>query len=253
LPRAWIGVALGIAVTIACVALAGVLSWRRSAALPAWMLFLAPLVPLVGAALLGRALPSGERLVYLASAGAAWLLAIGFERLRVRAPQVAWAGVTLLAGWSMVESVRLQPDWRDDDAVFAAMVRSQPENPVGWILSAQTAASQGDRAEAERRLARAAAVAPRNPTLHLVRAHLHYRDGEWEQVVAETDTTLALSSWIADARVMRADALVRLRRLDEAGRDTRTLLAKFPDNPRVLAIERQRQLLARDSTGAGAR
>lgn len=256
LPRAGAGSAGGAVVTVALLATAGWLAWRRARALPALALFLAPLLPLVALALSGRAMPSGERLVYLASAGAAWLgaLAFGWARARGRAAATA-AGVALAAllAASTFESVRLQPDWRDDASTYAAMVRAQPGNPVGWLGTADDAGQRGERAEAERRLARAASLGPAVPARHLVRAALHLRYGEWPAVLASADSALALAPGFADARVLRATALVRLRRLDEAAAETRALLAARPDDPRALAVEGQRLLLAGDGAGAVAR
>lgn len=254
MPRAWFGVAGGALASVGLIALAVVLWWKRARALPALVLFLAPLLPLVGAALAGRALPAGERLVYLSSAGAAWLLAMALAHPRAKAaPRIAFAAVALLVAWSAADAVRLAPDWKDDASVYAAMVREQPANPVGWLGTADAAAQKGDRAEAERRLARAAALGPGVPARHLVGAALHYRYGEWPQVVACADSALAAIPGLADARVLRATAYVRLRRLDEAAADTRELLATRPDDPQVLAVEGQRLLLAGDPAGAAGR
>ncbi|MFN8587246.1 MAG: hypothetical protein U0704_05535 [Candidatus Eisenbacteria bacterium] len=245
LPREWGGVLVGASTTLAGVALAVWLAWRRSPAAAPVLLFLAPVLPLVGAALMGRALPSGERLAYLPSAGIAWLLALAVASARGRM-QVPLVRVALgaLVAISAFECVRLQPAWHDDASVYAAMVAAQPRNPVGWIGSADAAAQAGDRATAERRLQVAARLGPRVPARHFVRAAMHYRYGEWEAVAASSDSALALVPGFTDARVLRATALVRLRRLDEAAADTHELLAARPDDPQALSVEGQRLLLA---------
>lgn len=254
LPRA-VPFALALPLTLAAFAAAGWLAVRRSRALPAAALFLAPLLPLLGAALAARALPSGERLAYLPSAGAAWLLALACERAFARggaARALAAAAVAVLAGAGALAVVPLQAAWRDDAANYAAMAVAQPENPVGWLGAADDAAQRGDRAEAERRLARASTLGPGVPARHLVRAALHYRYGEWPAVLAAADSALALAPGASDAAVLRATALVRLRRLDEAAAATRALLAERPGDPRVAAVEGQRLLLAGDAAGAAA-
>jgi tetratricopeptide (TPR) repeat protein len=254
LPRAWPGMVPAAILSAAALAAAAALAWRRSAALVPLTLFLAPLLPLVAAALAGKALPSGERLVYLASAGAAWALAMAVERATARgAGRAALLAAGALSAWSAVEYVRLQPAWKDDASVYEAMRRSQPANPVGWIGTADATAQRGDRAGAEALLARAAALGPDVPARHLVGAALHYRYGEWPAVVIAADSALALSPGLADVRVLRATALVRLRRLEEAELETRELLRERPDDPQVLAVEGQRLLLAGDAAGAALR
>ncbi len=254
LPRPWIGIVPGALLSLALLVTAAWLWRRRSSALPALALFLAPLLPAVAAALAGRALPSGERLVYLASAGAAWLLALAVARPRLRAHARAVAlSVAALVAVQAWQCLGLEPDWRDDASVYAAMMHGQPSNPVGWLGSADAAAQRGDRARAERLLARATALSPGVPARFLVQAALHYRYGEWEAVIAAADSALAALPGMTDARVLRATAEVRLRRLDAAAADTRELLATEPDDPQVLAVEGQRRLVAGDAAGAVSR
>jgi predicted Zn-dependent protease len=148
---------------------------------------------------------------------------------------------------------RVQAAWRDDESLYRAMTSGSPGYAVGWIGLADLRARQGARAEAESLLARAESLGPRIPALHLARAALHYRHGEWSAVIEAADRGLALQPALADARLLRAIALTRLRRLDEAAAESARLLAERPDDPAVLALDGQRLLLAGDPAGAVAR
>ena len=77
----------------------------------------------------------------------------------------------------------------------------------------------GRRIEAEQALDRAAALDSRLPSVPMARAELHYRSGEWEQVVTHASRALDLEPDLFPARLLRASTLVRLGRSAEAASD----------------------------------
>lgn len=247
-------VLLGALATLAVAATIVVLARRRSRALEPAMLAVAPLLPALALAWGGAALAFGERMMVLPAAGVAWLAAIGLARLGPGAARAAaFGGMTALILANAAVTWRVQAAWRDDESLYRAMTSGSPGYAVGWIGLADLRARQGARAEAESLLARAESLGPRIPALHLARAALHYRHGEWSAVIEAADRGLALQPALADARLLRAIALTRLRRLDEAAAESARLLAERPDDPAVLALDGQRLLLAGDPAGAVAR
>ncbi len=247
-------VALGVVLTLAALAGWVVLAARRAAALVPATLALASLAPALVLAWAGRALTTGERLLYLASAGVAWLAALGLARAlaspRARRPALGVA-LVLVVGSALV-AVPLQRAWHDETALYARMRAAQPRDPVGWIGGADLLAQRGQRAAAEQALAVAARLGPRVPLLHLTRAALHYRYGEWAPVLASADSTLALVPRLRDARLLRATALLRLRRLAEARAEVAALRAEQPGEPQALALAGQLLLVSGSPREAAA-
>jgi tetratricopeptide (TPR) repeat protein len=239
-------VAAGAAFTLFCLAVVGVLGMRRSPAAVPGAIVVVALVPSVALALAKAFLTSGERMVYLPSAGVAWLavMALGWAVRQGGASR--WAAITasavLIIG-SGAETLRVQPSWADDARVFQTMTARQPGNPVGWVGLAAVFAQSGRKEDAESALARAAAIAPHLPAVDIGRAELHYQYGEWEAVVANVDRALDLDDTSFQARLLRASTLVRLRRTEEAGRDLERLMRDRPGHPSVLMVEGQRLLM----------
>jgi tetratricopeptide (TPR) repeat protein len=233
------GAVLAILATAAMV----VLARRRSPFLVPAAIVVAPVLPSLAVALARAYVTSGERMVYLSSAGVAWLAATGLAAVTGRARAIRWAtfgaAAVLIAG-SAVETLRVQPSWADDARVFRAMTARQPDNPAGWVGLADALARGGRRAEAEAALDRAEAIAPRLPAVEVGRAALRYRHGEWESVIAAADRALALDDAAFQARSLRASTLLRLGRTAEAARDIERLRRDRPDDPTVLAIDGQR-------------
>ncbi len=229
---------IGMGVTVALAA-------RRSqVAVPCSML-LVPLLPSVAVALLRGYVTGGERMMFLPSAGVAWLAALALAWARRGGRSRRWtAGAlsVLLVIGSGIETLRLQPMWVDDEHVFQAMTERHPDHPAGWVGLADVLTQGGRKADAERALSRAESLDPRLPAVHLGRAELHYRYGEWDQVTAEAGRALALDDALFRARLLRASALVRLRRTAEAARDVERLLRDRPGHPAALMLDGQRLL-----------
>lgn len=221
------------------------LAIRRSRlAVPA-AIILVPLVPSIAAAVSLGFASSGERLVFLASAGVAWVgaegLALAWGRgAGARAPASALA-VALVVG-SAIETVRLQPMWASDERAFRGMTERQPGNPVGWVGLGETLTRAGRRDEAERALVRAAEIGPGLPATYAALAELHYRFGEWERVLPNAGRALELDSSLFQVRLLRASTWLRLGRPGEAAPDVERLLRERPRDPSVLILAGQRHM-----------
>jgi tetratricopeptide (TPR) repeat protein len=239
-------VAAGAVFTLAAIAVAVALARRRSQPVVPASMALVPLLPSLALALARGYLTSGERMVYLPSAGAAWLAALALawalgKGWLMRWPAIIAAAVLILG--SGVETLRLLPTWADDAHVFQAMTARQPDNPVGWVGLGDVLGRSDHKAEAESALARAASLAPRLPAVHVGRAQLRYQYGEWDAVIAEADRALALDDDSFQARLLRASTLVRLGRSAEAARDIERLLRDRPGHPSALMLEGQRLMM----------
>jgi predicted Zn-dependent protease len=185
---------------------------------------------------------SGERLIYLSSAGFAWLGAMAFARATRGATPWRWpafAAAAVLIGGGLVEILRTQPSWADDAHVFATMTRRQPDNPIGWVGYADVLAGRGKVEGAMTALSRAETLAPRLPAVPIGRARIHYQMGDWPGVLAETERALDLDETSFEARAMRASTLMRLHRTDEAAKEIRRLKRDQPDHPTSLTLEAQ--------------
>jgi len=243
---AWPVVA-GAAITLAAGAGVSALAWRRSPWLVPAAIALVTVLPSLAMALARGYITSGARMVYTASAGVAWLAALALARALRAGPAWRWAALGALAVFVLggaVELLRVQPSWADEARVFETMARRQPDNPIAWIGLAGVLGERGRAQEGLAALARADSLAPRLPAVAIGRAHFRYDRGEWAAVIAETDRALALDEGAFDARLLRASALIRLGRMDEAARDLERLLRARPDHPAALMLEGQRLLTA---------
>lgn len=239
-------VVAGAAFTLFCVAAVVVLGVRQSPAAVPGAIVVVALLPSVALALVKAFLTSGERMVYLPSAGVAWLAAIALGWTVRKGGVPRWAAISasaILIIGSAAQTLRVQPSWSDDAHVFQAMTARQPTNPVGWVGLAAVFAQRGRKEDAESALARAGSIAPRLPAVDIGRAELHYQYGEWEAVIADADRALDLDDTSFQARLLRASTLVRLRRAEEAGRDLERLMRDRPGHPSVLLVEGQRLLM----------
>ena len=233
----------GSTLTLAGGAALAVLARRRSAWLVPAALLGAAVLPSLALALGPGFVTSGERMVYLPSAGIVWFAALAWDR--------AWAGgaigrglailvAAILILGSAVETVRLAPSWADDEHVFRTKTERAPDDPTGWVGLADALARADRRNEALVALGRAAALAPRLPSVPLEAAQIHYQYGAWDAVIAAAGQALALDPSSFEARILRASALLRVGREAEAARDIARLLHDRPDHPSALMLEGQR-------------
>jgi peptidoglycan/LPS O-acetylase OafA/YrhL len=127
-PGGALGIAIGGAVIVALVAAA---VWRRRLAVPVTV-FLAGLVP--AAVAMAKFANAPERYFYLPSIGLALLVGeLLAVSLRSKRSLVRWSVPVVVGLATLVGLVRLEarlPDWRSDDTIFAAALRSIPKTPT---------------------------------------------------------------------------------------------------------------------------
>jgi Flp pilus assembly protein TadD len=229
--------AVGAVCAVALIALLA--SWlrRRSPGAVPLALALFPLVPpLVLASTRGYGL-YGERHIYVASAGVAWGFALAVTALaRAGGTLRRLAALGLAAAFllgSVAATLRALPAYRDDAAMYRAMVEREPTNPTGFVGLAAELTTRGRVDEAAALLEAAARLDPALASVHTGRARVATRRGAWEAALAETERALALDPGLQSARLLRAVALMRLRRMDEAGRALERLRAEYPHHPEV--------------------
>ncbi len=222
---------------------------RRSRAALPLALFWFPLLPSIGVAVVNGHLAFAERLLYLSSAGAAWLVALGIESWRRRAAPplraIAPALGAALVLWSALETVRLLPTWRNDATMFDAMVRVQPRNAKARVGRAETLIDRGREAEALDELVTAERLDPRLPEVHESRTILHLRRGEWQDALDRARVALALRPRTVGVRMAEAHALFRLGRIEESWGRVVRILADHPGEPGAEALAGQ-LLVSRD-------
>ncbi len=238
-------VILGGLLTLALGAALGVLVSRRArAAIPlGW--FLLTLAPPVALMLVRVFLVYGERLLYVPSFGAAWLLALVLAPATRSGPARAVA-LALAAAWivaSAVVTVRLLPPWADDFDLFRAMARAQPRNAAAHVTYAFELLRRGRDDEAAAEIARADSLEPGRARVHHARGLLAMRHGDWTKVIAESDRALALDPGLLQARMLRATALLRSGQVAAAGEEIARLRSSAPNDPQVGSLEGQWQLM----------
>jgi hypothetical protein len=217
-PAAWLGLLLRVAAAI-------LLTWlvvrRDPLAIPlaiAWC----PLIAMTALAAWRGAVFSGERHLYLASAGAAWAVALWVERWRNSrmVPGViarnALLGMVVLIAWSARDTIATIPVWRDEETMYDAMARVEPANATGPLGQALARIDRGDDAGAEEALARAAAIDSTRFEIPLYRAGIELRAGHAQEALALARDAGARAGWNRDARLIEALALQRLGRWVEA-------------------------------------
>ena len=246
-------VLIGIPVSLALFAFTATLAWRRAAAAVPAAVFVLPLVTMVALAWTRAYLTFAERLLYLPSIGAAWLLGLVLTTLARRGVVAARAGYTLAALLVMAsawQAWRLVPDWKDDFTMFRAMTVVQPENARARIGYANQLAARGEEQTALEQLAIAERLDPRLAETHASRAVVYFRHGDWNAVQASAQRALEIDPMNPQAQLLRATALMRLRRLDEAMPVLQRMMTQSPGDPAIEGIWGQVLLLQGDPAGA---
>ena len=243
-----LAVIAGAALLFGVVFLTATLALRSSRLATPLACFWMPLLPSIGMALTRGYVAYAERLVYLPSAGAAWLLGLllgpwlaarGDSPPSLRAGPARWIAGSLalvLVVGSAARTARILPDWRNDGTMYRAMARAQPRNAVARVGLAEVLEEQGREAEALEELRAAESLDPRLPEVQVSRAGYHLRRGEWSEVLARSRRALASDSTRAEARLLEATALLRLRRLDQARERLARLKAGDPADPAIESL-----------------
>lgn len=221
---------------------------RRSRWGIAWLVFWVTLLPTTIANLFQSYLLYSERFMYLPSIGAAWLLALLLASRRLRPlplrvlSHALAAALVCASGWA---TAHVLPDWKDDDTLYRSMTEKQPRSAMGWILHARQRLSHGDEATAEHAIEVLGGLEGTRPEMFSVQAVLHYRRGEWNEVIEFADRAIALDPTLGEPRLARTSALLRLGRNDEAAESIARLRVMLPENSMVASLEGQRLLALR--------
>jgi len=228
-PGGALGIALGGAVVVA-LAVAAVR--RRQLAVPV-AVFLGGLVPAAVAIAKFGQVP--ERYFYLPSIGLALLvgdlIAVGLSSRRwlVRRSAPLAVGLATLIGLVRLEA-RL-PDWRSDDAIFAAALRVNPEDADANLSAGIAAGRRGDWDEARRTLAIGQRTDPQSGRIATALAWALLRSGDLAGGLRQAERATTIPPYQPDAWYYLA--LARHQTGDHAGELSAIdrLLALSPDYP----------------------
>lgn len=230
-PGGALGIALGGAVVAALVTLA---IRRRRHAVPV-AVFLAGLVP--AAVAMAKFAQVPERYFYLPSIGIALLVGdlVG-SSLRSPRPVLRLCAPVAVGLMALVGLVRLEarlPDWRGDDALFAAALRVHPDDPDANLGVGIAAGRRGDWREAGRSLAIAQRADPHSGRIATALAWVLLRSGDVAGGLRQAERATTMPPYQPDAWYYLA--LARHHTGDHAGELSALdrLLAVSPDYPRV--------------------
>jgi hypothetical protein len=230
-PGGVLGIAIGGAVLVALVTVA---VRRRSLAVPV-AVFLAGLVPATVAMAKFGQVP--ERYFYLPSIGLALLVgdlvaaSLRSQRSLVRLSAPVAVGLATLVGLVRLEA-RL-PDWRSDDAIFAAALQVDPEDADANLSLGIAAGRRGDWDEARRALAIAQRTDPRSGRIATALAWALLQSGDVAGGLTQAERATTIPPYQPDAWYYLA--LARHQTGDHAGELSaiERLLERSPDYPRA--------------------
>jgi Flp pilus assembly protein TadD len=153
----------------------------------------------------------------------------------------------------LAEATRLHASGALDDAeaIYAAVLRDTPDDPVALINGGSLALARNDLATARARLARATRVAPRNAIAHNNLGFALLHDHEPAAALGALDRAVELQRDYAQAHNNRGIALSRLGRDDDARRAFARALELDPNA--LDAALNLADLHARDGEGERAR
>jgi tetratricopeptide (TPR) repeat protein len=196
-PGGALGMGIGAAIVLG---LAAAAVWRRRLAVPV-AVFLAGLVPAAVAIAKFGQVP--ERYFYLPSIGLALLvgelIAASLEARRSIARLAAPVAVALT---TLVGLVRLEarlPDWRSDDAIFAAALRADPDDAEANLTVGIAAGRRDDWAEARRVLAIAQRTDPHSGRIAGALAWAMLRSGDVAGGLRQAERATAIDRHQPDA------------------------------------------------------
>ncbi len=231
-------IAIGALALATLVGLLLVLVCRRTRGATPLALILFPLAPpLALASARGYGL-YGERHIFVSSAGVVWALALAVPALATRLGGRAgrWVGgglAAVLVLGSAIETARAIPGYHDDATMYRTMTEREPDNPTGFVGLAATLTERGQLEDAVALLERAERLDTKMASVHVGRARIAARREAWDAVMSEAERALTLDPHLLSARLLQAMALMRQRRLSEAGRILEALRVEYPGHPEV--------------------
>ncbi len=221
-------VALGAVVFIGTAIIAAATPWfPRAGITAAWLLITA--LP-TSNLLLPIGVVVAERLLYTPSLAASLAVAYLWQRIaqaeqpqRTRRLAYALAGLVLvlLAARTYVRN----PDWKDNDAVFAAMIRDHPESYRSQRHNAYLAYQRGHTQLGDGYMRLAHRMWPQDPELLNEIGFLHLGRAQFDSAVAVLEQARAITDWVARTQVLLAEAYIGARRFDDAMHTAREAVA----------------------------
>lgn len=230
-PGGALGIAVGGAVVVALVTAA---AWRRRLAVPIAVI-LAGLVP--AAVAIAKFAQVPERYFYAPSIGLAVLVgdlvAACLRSRRWLVRRAAPVAVGLAIGVGLVRLELRLPDWRSDEAIFAAALTVDPEDAAANLNLGIAAGRRGDWGAARTALELAQRTEPRSGRVATALAWALLRSGDVAGGIAQAERATTLPPYQPDAWYYLA--LARHQAGDHAGElaAIERLLALSPAYPRA--------------------
>jgi tetratricopeptide (TPR) repeat protein len=172
-----------------------------------------------------------ERLIYLPSAGlCALAAAVVFWIVRHHPSSTRWLAVAFSAiGLTFgVLTWRAASDWRDEDSLFRAMVRSIPASPLGHHMIGQRLAREGRLDEAMAEFDEVLRTTPDSSADLYEKAVLFARKGDLRSAEPLYERSVHLDPWFGPAQADYGIVLHRLGKTVAAERRLRYAVRAFP-------------------------
>ena len=243
-------VALGVILHAGAIVLL-VRTWRsRLPVTPALVMLWVPLALMAALTLTRGVLLNGERHVYLASAGAAWLAGVGGWRLWKRGlhpttfPRWILAplfGAVLVAG--LWQSLVQLGGWWSDETMYRAMIRSQPRRADGHLGLALVMIGQRNDRVALAAIRHAEEIDSTRYEAATFRAAIASRHAEWPEVIRWSRNSIRRGATEADPWLMEINALQTMQLLPWSRTLVETLMTHHHEDPDVAAAFGRQMLL----------
>jgi Flp pilus assembly protein TadD len=208
---------LGAFILLVTIALTVMTPVRRAGLAAAW--FLIAVLP-VSNLLLPIGVLIAERILYLPSVAASLALAFAWETLpagmsargRRIGAAVAAAVLVLFAGLSALRN----PDWKNPNAVWDALVRDHPESyRAQWINGARMW-SEGRKDLAGSYWELSYRIWPGDPELLNQLAVYRMDRGDYGRAIALLDSSRAITPWVSRTEILLAYASLSSRQFEQA-------------------------------------
>lgn len=122
---------------------------------------------------------------------------------------------------------------RPTDALLEAQaaVRFAPDDAFGHYVGAIVLLQMDNADEALSAIREAVRLAPEQARYHAIEGSIHLRNRDWQKALDAAETGLSFDPRHVQCANLRAMALVKLGRRDEAGQTLDAALARDPENP----------------------